>query len=176
MKSDRPPRARAIAPLFAVALAISACSSPEATPEPAASGTPASAPSGAAPRKVEWVKVPAGAEPHTWVKSEVERAKADQKKLVLYVGAKWCEPCQNFHAATERGELDAAFPDLRLVQFDHDDEADTIAELGCGSNYIPLFSVPDAEGHCTRKQISGGIKGTNNVAFLTDKLRKLIGP
>lgn len=182
MTSDRPLHARAAARVVCAAFAavvVSACSSPEATPEPMASGASSAAPTApgaGAQGKVEWVKVPAGAEPRAWVKSEVERARADQKKLVLYVGAKWCEPCQHFHEATERGELDAAFPDLRLVQFDHDDEAATIAELGCGSNYIPLFSVPDADGHCTRKQIQGGIKGTNNVAFLTDKLRKLIGP
>lgn len=174
-------RARSIAigrwcTALVAATALAACSSTEASPEPRASSSAKATGSSSAPGKVEWVKFPAGTNASTWVKSELERAKADQKKLVLYVGAKWCEPCQNFHEATERGELDAAFPDLRLVAFDHDDEADTIAELGCGSHYIPMFSVPDSNGHCSRQQIQGGIKGTSNVAFLTEKLRGLIGP
>ncbi|MFO0614501.1 MAG: thioredoxin family protein [Polyangiaceae bacterium] len=153
------------------------CSSYDAAPEAtSAPSATAGSTAAAAPRKVEWVHVPAGADPHAYVKDELARAKADQKKLVLYVGAKWCEPCNNFHEATDRGELDEAFPDLRLVAFDHDDEASAISALGCDSNYIPMFSVPDEEGRCTRRQIQGGIKGANNVAFISKKLRNLIGP
>lgn len=143
-------------------------------PDPAAAS--ATAAGNGLNRKVEWVKVPAGSDPSAYVKTELERAKSDQKKLVLYVGAKWCEPCNHFHEATDRGELDAAFPDLRLVAFDHDEESNAIAALGCESKFIPMFSVPDAEGHCTRQQISGGIKGSGTVDYLAKKLRNLIGP
>lgn len=155
---------------------LAACDTPAPATKESATPETSGGVAAAVPQKVEWVKVPAGSEPTAWVKQELARAKADQKKLVLYVGAKWCEPCNHFHEATDRGELDAEFPDLRLVSFDHDDEAATIAALGCESQYIPMFSVPDAEGHCTRRQIQGGIKGAGTVAFLSKKLRNLIGP
>lgn len=160
--------------LVALSALASACSSQSIEPDPSSSASAAT--TADAHRKVEWVKVPAGSDPRAYVKDELARAKADQKKLVLYVGAKWCEPCNHFHEATDRGELDAAFPDLRLVAFDHDEESSAIAALGCESQYIPMFSVPDDEGHCTRHKIQGGIKGASNVEFLSKKLRNLIGP
>src|SRR5690242_19327752 len=43
------------------------------------------------------------------------RAKAEGRELIVYVGATWCEPCQRFHKAANRGELDTAFPNLTLI-------------------------------------------------------------
>jgi thiol-disulfide isomerase/thioredoxin len=115
-------------------------------------------------------------EPASFIKSQLDRAKQDKKKLLVYVGATWCEPCQRFHKAAEAGELDTVFPDLRFIDLDDDADASVIAELGCASRLIPLFAIPDANGHCTERRVEGGIKGDGAVGYMSPRLRALVGP
>ena len=69
------------------------------------------------PTKPEFRPAPEGE-----VASVVTRAVADahreQRRLLVYVGATWCEPCRRFHRAVEEGKLDSQFPDLRFPEFD----------------------------------------------------------
>ena len=133
--------------------------------------TPAPAPAG----KVEIVAVPAGTEDLiTIVQREAARAQKDGKKLVLYVGAEWCEPCKRFHAAAEAGELDRTFPDLRLLELDRDRDEARLARAGCLSKLIPLFAVPDAQGRCSDRRIEGSIKGPGAVAEISPRLAAIL--
>ena len=47
------------------------------------------------------------------VVDERARAKSDGRDLVVYVGAKWCEPCQHFHRAAKRGTSTPSSPTSR---------------------------------------------------------------
>jgi thiol-disulfide isomerase/thioredoxin len=85
---------------------------PQLTQEPAAAPSPKESP------RIEWIKAPVGEDAATIVKRELERAHNDKKRLLVYVGAPWCEPCKRFHDAAENGQLDGVFPNLRLVEFD----------------------------------------------------------
>lgn len=98
----------------------------------------------------------------------------DKRRLVVYVGAVWCEPCQRFHRAAERGELDAAFPDVDLLSFDLDRDGERLASAGYVSKLIPLFALPGPDGRASGKQVEGGIKGDGAVAFMAPRLQKML--
>jgi hypothetical protein len=108
------------------------------------------------------------------VREELARAAVDRRRLVVYVGASWCEPCQRFHGAAESGQLDATFSDLTLLEFDLDRDGKRLASAGYTSKYIPLFALPSADGRSSGKQVEGGIKGEGAVAYITPKLLALL--
>lgn len=160
--------------IAAASFMVVACSKdpPEPTKEPA---VPAAANTTAAAR-IEWVKASPGEDAAVVVKRELERAHTDKKRLLVYVGATWCEPCKRFHDAAESGQLDGVFPNLRLVEFDLDADGDRLARAGYSSKMIPLFAVPTENGIGSGKQIEGSIKGEGAVANLRARLQPLLEP
>jgi hypothetical protein len=99
---------------------------------------------------------------------------AAKRRLVVYVGAAWCEPCQHFHHAAEEGELDATFPNLTLLVFDADRDRGRLTEAGYRSKYIPLFVLPNEDGTSSAQQIEGGLKGDAAVADIVPRLAELL--
>jgi hypothetical protein len=141
------------------------------------SAAPEPAPAAAAPKPsvghIQVVHPPLGELPPI-VKGEAERASAAGRQLVVYVGATWCEPCQRFHQAVERGELDETFPKLTLMEFDADHDGERLKLAGYTSRFIPLFVVPKADGTSSDKRVEGGIKGDGAVSFVAGKLKELL--
>src|SRR5205085_1867926 len=123
--------------------------------------------------KVEIVKAGAG-DVAPIVKTARDKAIADKKKLVVYVGATWCEPCMRFHDAAAAGKLDAVFPNLRLLEFDLDVDRERLEAAGYTSRLIPLFAAPRADGTASSARIEGSIKGDGAVAEITPRLRAVI--
>jgi thiol-disulfide isomerase/thioredoxin len=149
---------------------IAACSQdpPQPTKEPATTTAPKESP------RIEWIKAPTGEDAATIVKRELERAHNDKKRLLVYVGAPWCEPCKRFHDAAENGQFDGVFPNLRLVEFDLDVDADRLARAGYASKMIPLFAIPTENGTGSGKQIEGSVKGEAAVQNLRSRLLPLL--
>jgi thiol-disulfide isomerase/thioredoxin len=110
----------------------------------------------------------------TIVAAEVARAAAAHRKVIVDVGATWCEPCQRFKAAAENGELDASFADLTIVEFSLPDDEQRLKDAGYASHYIPLFAVPAPDGRASGKQIEGSIKGPQAVQQISPRLRDLL--
>ncbi len=170
--------------LALAALLLSACSRTEAPAEAKKDPSPSPAPSAsAAPpvsgplvlaRGLRIVHAPAGDDAAAVIKTERERAAAGGRDVVVYVGAKWCEPCQRFHAAAERGELDADFPDLTLLEFDLDVDRERLVTAGYVSELIPLFVLPDANGRATNKRFEGSVKGDRAVSNIAPRLRQIL--
>lgn len=125
--------------------------------------------------KPEFVRGPNGAAIAPWVKVELERAKTDGRRVLVYVGATWCEPCQRFHQAVVSGQLDAKLAGLRFLEFDSDEQHAQIAEAGYSSELIPLFAVPDAQGRGTERRIFGSVKGPGAVDDISPRLQALLG-
>ncbi len=151
--------------VLCLALAASACDSTAPRPDPDATR----------PRlKVETIAAPADGEVRAIVKGEVARAKGEGRRLLVYVGASWCEPCQRFHQAAAAGKLDEVFPGLRLIEFDLDRDRDRLLQAGYSSRLIPLFAVPNEDGGSSGQQIEGGIKGDGAVDNLTPRLKMLL--
>lgn len=127
--------------------------------------------------KPEFVKVAFGeGTGRDFVKKELERAKSENRVIVIYVGASWCEPCQRFHKAVEEGSLDTELAGVRFLDFDHDEHAEQLSDsdTNCGSKLIPLFSRASEDGTCTDRRVEGGIKGKGAVGFILPKLLEIL--
>ncbi len=136
----------------------------------AAPAAPAPAPA-AAPRGPRLVSAPAGGRVAEVVAAELA---AGGDRVVVYVGASWCEPCVAFHDALVAGQLDADFPGIRFLEFDLDrDRARLIAD-GYESRYVPLFALPGPDGRASGRQIQGGVKGAGAAANLVQRLGPLL--
>ncbi len=98
-----------------------------------------------------------------FVQQHVEEADASGMRVLVYVGATWCEPCQRFHKALESGQLDEALAGTKFVEFDADKDRAELRAAGYASKFIPLFSVPDQSGHASGRAIEGSIKGDSGV-------------
>lgn len=98
-----------------------------------------------------------------FVQQHVEEADASGQRVLVYVGATWCEPCQRFHKALESGQLDESLAGTKFVEFDADRDREELRAAGYASKYIPLFSVPDQSGHASGRAIEGSVKGDSAV-------------
>lgn len=98
-----------------------------------------------------------------WVQEQVELAEAAKLRVLVYVGASWCEPCQRFHQAVEHGELDGALNGLRFLEFDQDQDAAALKTAGYVYQYIPVLALPDPDGRNHGKMISGSLKGPHAI-------------
>lgn len=146
------------------------CSGKSPPPEPKAAPAAVAAPAKAKPR---FVAVTAGKE----VADEVQGilAASSGEKVVVYVGASWCGPCQEFHGALERGELDADLAGVKFVEYDADVDGERLENAGYGGRLIPRFALPGADGGFGGKKIEGGIKGDGAVKHIMDRLLPMLG-
>jgi len=151
--------------LFALGLcglAASACNARKKHADKTAQAAPSAvARSRAKPQLTRRSDPPAPLE--QFVQQHVEQADASGARVLVYVGATWCEPCKRFHAALESGELDQALAGTHFIEFDADRDRAELRAAGYASKYIPLFSVPDPTGRSTGRAIEGSIKGDKAV-------------
>lgn len=108
------------------------------------------------------------------VRAALVDAAARNRRLVVYVGASWCEPCERFREAAKKGELDAGFPGLSLLVFDADSDRKRLAAAGYASQYIPLLVLPKDDGAASEFRMEGGSKGTGAVASMAPRLTALL--
>jgi len=148
---------------------------PPPTPPPPPSATAPTGPLVLAPRGTRTIhtKTPQD-DAAPVIKAERAKQVAAGRQVVVYVGAKWCEPCQRFHAAVDRGELDEEFPNLTLLEFDLDESREPLATAGYVSTLIPLFVVPEADGHASNKRFEGSVKGNGAVMNIAPRLREIL--
>jgi hypothetical protein len=158
--------------VLALALVTFGCKVQEDAPSsaaPTASAQP--------PAPVDHVLVahpPPDGEVATIVRGELTKAQPAGRRLVVYEGATWCEPCQRFHRAVERGELDATFPGLTILEFDSDHDSERLATAGYAPRYLPMFALPAPDGTASGQQVEGGVKGEGAVSVVSGKLRQLL--
>jgi hypothetical protein len=127
-----------------------------------------------APLRVETIAAPGSGDVQEIVQKEFSRARGEGRTLLVYVGAKWCEPCQRFHEAAGKGQLDTVFPGLRLLEFDLERDRDRLQKAGYSSRMIPLFALPRADGTSSGEQIEGSIKGDGAVDQIRPRLQALL--
>ncbi|MCX4239281.1 TlpA family protein disulfide reductase [Paraliomyxa miuraensis] len=108
------------------------------------------------------------------VRDALRNAEQGELRLVVYVGATWCEPCQAFHEAVERGELDQALAGVRFLEFDSDHDGARLQAADYSGRYIPRFVLPGPDGRGSAQRIEGGIKGPGAVANLMERLEPLL--
>ena len=108
------------------------------------------------------------------VTAQVAASTASGRTTLVYVGATWCEPCERFRAAVQKGELNDAFGQVDFLVFDLDKDAARLDAAGYGSRMIPLVVVPGPDGRGTDKRIEGSIKGDGAVANMKPRVRALL--
>jgi thiol-disulfide isomerase/thioredoxin len=101
-------------------------------------------------------------------------AKAEGAQLLVYVGASWCEPCQRFHEAVERGELDARLAGVQFVEYDADRDAERLTDAGYDGRLIPRFAMPGDDGRFGGTKIEGGTKGDGAVEHIMARLEPML--
>jgi hypothetical protein len=124
--------------------------------------------------RLELEPAPPGDDAATLIRDATARAEKEHRRLLVYVGAKWCEPCQRFHHAAESGELTGRFGELRLLEFDLDRDAARLARAGYTPRLIPLFALPAPDGRASGRQIEGSIKGEGAVGEISPRLAALL--
>jgi hypothetical protein len=138
------------------------CSRPASKPrERKATASNASAPNAPPPEFLRYPRRGSAIEP--WIQEQVELAEAAKLRVLVYVGASWCEPCQRFHQAVEHGELNGSLNGLRFLEFDQDQDAAALKTAGYVYQYIPVLALPDPDGRNHGKMISGSIKGSQAI-------------
>ncbi len=164
---------------FALVLTV-ACSkgseraSDKVAPEPLSSSSSSSPSPLVLARGIRLQRAGAGPDVSALVRVARDGAVHDGRELLVYVGAKWCEPCRRFHDAALRGELDDVFPNLTLLEFDLDEDKERLAVARYTSDLIPLFAVPDADGKGSDLKLQGSVKGDGAVTNITPRLRALL--
>jgi hypothetical protein len=98
-----------------------------------------------------------------------------ERRLLVYVGATWCEPCERFKHAAAAGQLDAEFGDVDLLVFDADADSERLATAGYVSQLIPLLVWPNADGRASERHIEGSVKGDGAIADMAPRLKGLLG-
>lgn len=102
------------------------------------------------------------------------KEKARGRTMLVYIGAKWCEPCQRFHKAAEAGALDKDFPNLTLLEYDLDIDGSRLSKAGFAPGYIPYFGMPSDDGKATTKSFGGSVSGEGAVDDIIPKLHDLL--
>jgi thiol-disulfide isomerase/thioredoxin len=111
------------------------------------------------------------------VRDAVARAGADGRRVVVYAGATWCEPCQAFHHALESGEVASRFPDIDFLAFDVDRDRDRLLAAGYRWTLIPMFALPNADGRFSGEAVvQGGVRGEPSVPSISGRLDKMLAP
>lgn len=110
-----------------------------------------------------------------FIQEQVELALATGERTLVYVGATWCEPCQRFHAAVQRGDLDDVLARTRLIEFDADHHNGALHRAGYAYELIPVIALPNPDGRSSGRLLSGSIKGPTAVTDnLLPRLRALL--
>jgi hypothetical protein len=140
--------------------AVSACNGKRDQPRPATSSSSSASPLAKSRAKPVITRREAPKAPlEHFVQQHVEEADASGARVLVYVGAAWCEPCKRFHQALESGQLDEDLAGTKFIEFDSDRDGAELRAAGYSSKYIPLFSIPDHSGHASGRSIEGAVTG-----------------
>ncbi len=151
---------------------VAACKSSDRAPAPERAQAKSTAHLASRPELVDGPRNVDSVAP--FIHAQVLDAKRKGQRILVYVGATWCEPCQRFHAALASGKLDRQLAGVRFVDFDFDQSGKALARDGYKSSYIPLFAVPAEDGRDSGRQIAGSIKGPGAVDQIMPRLRGLL--
>lgn len=124
---------------------------------------------------VRFVTAPMDGVVSTIMADQLARSKTENRRVLLYAGASWCEPCRFFHEAVDRGELTGKLGAIDLVAFDAQVDAERMLMSGYESQFIPLFALPNPDGKASGRHIEGSTKGSAAVNDdLVPRLKELL--
>lgn len=118
----------------------------------------------------------AGQEVSAHIKQQLTLAAREGRRLVVYVGASWCEPCHDWHNAVRNGTT-GALPAVRFLEFDLDKDGEALARAGYRTNMVPYFALPNEDGTAAGAHFAGVRKGGSYVSQIREQLSAMLaGP
>ena len=102
------------------------------------------------------------------------QGKLEQRRVLVFVSAPWCEPCRVFHEAVDRGELTGKLGALDLVAFDAEPDAERLLMSGYESRLIPAFHLPGADGRASTRHLEGSVTGGGATSDLVPRILDLL--
>lgn len=108
------------------------------------------------------------------VQGAMARAKTEGRRLVVYVGASWCEPCHVFLDGVSAGKLPATLSDIVILKFDNDADDARLAKANYGGQMIPRFVLPGADGTGSEFRFEGSVKGDAAMGNIVPRLEALL--
>jgi thiol-disulfide isomerase/thioredoxin len=128
------------------------------------------------PAHLTFTPAPEAADAAALIAEAQAHSLAAHRRLLVYVGASWCEPCRYFHDAAVQGALDGPFGSVDVLAFDLDRDRERLERAGYRSDLIPLLALPGPSGRASGRQMEGSIKGPGAVAQMTPRLQVLLAP
>ena len=104
-----------------------------------------------------------GTDAAVMIEASAAQAAQEGKKLVVYIGATWCEPCLAWHDAVAQGKA-GPLPAVQFLEFDLDKDGETLARAGYATRMVPYFARPGRDGRASSVQFAGVRKGGDYVA------------
>jgi len=167
--------------LVTLIVAIAACNPPAkngiSNDNPSSTTTPST--TGAAPSATSAEGKPKGhvkvevasqdSDALSLIRTKRLEAKAQDRVLVVYVSATWCEPCKKLKAELESGRLDDQLGTVTLLAFDADKDIDRLGSAGYTFKFVPFVALPGADGRPVDTQEATG-KGSGAWRELLGKL------
>ncbi len=167
--------------LAGVLVGLGCMGSPSAGPAPQQSARgskpgakPAETNDGRSANRPVFVRADAAGPAETIVQRAQDAAATEGARVLVYVGATWCEPCRRFHEAVESGALDERLAGVRFLEFDADVDTERLNAAGYGGRMIPRFAVPGPGGRGHGLAIEGGTKGDGAVEHIMARLEPLL--
>ena len=110
-----------------------------------------------------------------FVREQSGKAKTTGERVIVYVGAKWCEPCLRFKKAVKHGRLEKQLSGLHFLEFDLDLHRTSLESARYQSRMIPLFCLPNHQtGESSGQCIEGSVKGPGAIGNIVPRLNKLL--
>lgn len=108
------------------------------------------------------------------VAATVATAAASKRRVLVVVGAPWCEPCVRFHDAVAKGAFDDVLAGVDVVEFNMDVDRTRLEAAGYSGRMIPLMVLANADGTASTKHLEGSVKSEAAVADLRGRLSALL--
>src|SRR6185295_12734133 len=122
---------------------LAACNKPSSSSESAPVAKAAAA-------SEHWVSIGKGTPLAEAVKAEAAKARAANKKPILYMGAEWCKPCAALKKYKSDPAMVDAFDGATVIAVDIDDwQSEDFAAVGHKPVAVPIFLALDANGKAT---------------------------
>ena len=125
--------------------------------------------SGDAHAALKMVDAEADSDALSTIRTERLKAKAEGRVLIVYSGAKWCEPCRRFKDEAHSGRLDGQLSKTTLLVFDADRDTERLAAAGYKFEFIPYVALPGPDGHPAEFNEARG-KGSDSWKALVTSL------
>ena len=83
------------------------------------------------------------------VAAQVQASSSAGRRVLVVVGAPWCEPCVRFHDAVAKGTFNDILAGVDVVEFNMDVDRARLDDAGYSARMIPIMVLPLPDGRAS---------------------------